>query len=296
MERDRENLRKLIREMGFESIEAYLMDHARPSIRVYTERVEDESSITLGSSKIGGRPDLPRDMEWVSVTHGDKCVSLLFIAQFNLSEIKPYDAENLLPESGLLYFFADNIWNGFTFNEARVIHFEGNMSLLERKEFPEDIPPTPPQEWGDRFDACTVTFIPEVNLPCIDANWVEPDIPDAKRWEDFSKLERASHYSFPNPTYGFIVNRLLGYNYGIPADMQLECQLIRETGRPHSATPEQRQNAEQRKGDWQLLFQMDSDENAGMMWSDAGVICFYIRRQDLQIRDFSNVCLAFFSG
>jgi uncharacterized protein YwqG len=78
--------------------------------------------------------------------------------------------------------------------------------------------------------------------------------------------------------------------------MQLECQLILDTGRPYNSTPEQRRSAEQRKGDWQLLFQMDSDENAGMMWSDAGKICFYIRRQDLKKRDFDHICLAFFSS
>jgi uncharacterized protein YwqG len=295
--RDRENLRKLIREMGFEAIEDYLLQHARPSIRVCTERVEDENSIPLGRSKIGGRPDLPKNIEWVSVTHGDKRFSLLFIAQFNLAEIKPYDEENLLPASGILYFFADSIWNGFITNEARVIYFDGDLSLLERKTFPEDIPPTLPQEWGERFDACAVTFVPEVNLPGHDANWVEPDIPEGKTWGELSELEQFSSYAFPNHhTYGFIVNRLLGYNYGVPEDMQLDCQLILETGRPYNATPEQRQSAEQHKGDWQLLFQMDSDENAGMMWSDAGVICFYIRRQDLINKNFDHVCLAHFSG
>lgn len=296
MKRDRENLRKLIRETGFEAIEDYLLQHARPSIRVYTGRVENEDSIPLGSSKIGGRPDLPRDMEWATATRGNKTYSLLFVAQFNLAEIKPYDEENLLPESGILYFFADNIWDNFLINEARVIHFNGDLSLLERKDFPEDIPPTPPQEWGERFDPCAVTFVPEINLPGIDANWVEPDIPAGKTWDDLFELEQLSDYSYPNPNYGFIVNRLLGYNYGIPADMQLKCQLIVETGRPYNATKEQREHAKQRKDDWQLLFQMDSDENAGMMWSDAGVMCFYVRRQDLETRNFDHTCLVFFSG
>lgn len=293
MERDRENLRKLIRETGFESLEAYLMDHARPSIRVYTERVEDENSIPLGSSKIGGRPDLPRDMEWVTVTYSDKTVSLLFVAQFDLAELKPYDEENLLPEHGILYFFTSLPWNA---DEASVIYFDGDRSLLERKEFPDDIPPTLPRTWGERFNPCTVTFVPEVNLPVYDANWTEPDYPDGKTWQDFFGLISSASYTQPSPPYTRIVNRLLGYNHDVPADMQLDCQLVLETGRRYKSTPEQRQNAEQRKGYWQLLFQMDSDENAGMMWSDAGVICFYIRRQDLQIRDFSKVCLAFFSG
>jgi hypothetical protein len=281
--------------MGFESLEAYLMDHARPSIRVYTERVEDENSIPLGSSKIGGRPDLPRDMEWATATYSDKTISLLFVAQFDLAELKPYDEENLLPESGILYFFATRPWDD---EKARLIYFDGDRSLLERKEFPEDIPPTRPREWGDRFDACTVTFVPEVNI----AGSMEPNLPEGRTMGDFYNLEVITSYVEPQSSSGRFVNRLLGYNYGIPPDMQLDCQMISENLDPHSPdtyktlTPEKRRELEQLKGNWQLLFQMDSDENAGMMWSDAGVICFYIRRQDLQIRDFSKVCLAFFSG
>lgn len=283
--------------MGFESIEAYLMDHARPSIRVYTERVEDESSIPLGSSKIGGRPDLPEDTDWPTLTYSynNKTVSMLFIAQFDLIDLKPHDEENLLPESGILYFFANRPWDG---EIARVIYFNGDRNLLERKEFPEDIPPTRPQEWGDRFDACAVTFVPEVNI----SGSMEIDLPEGRTMEDFYNLEVIASYLEPQSLSGRFVNRLLGYNYDIPPDMQLDCQMISENLDPHSPdtyktlTSEDRLGLEQRKGDWQLLFQVDSDENAGMMWNDVGVICFYIRRQDLQIRDFSKVCLAFFSG
>lgn len=44
--------------------------------------------------------------------------------------------------------------------------------------------------------------------------------------------------------------------------------------------------------DWQLLLQIDSDEeNLGAMWGDCGRVYFWIRQQDLQKRDFSNVWL-----
>jgi uncharacterized protein YwqG len=38
--------------------------------------------------------------------------------------------------------------------------------------------------------------------------------------------------------------------------------------------------------EWRLLLQIDSDEEAGMMWGDAGRIYFWLRREDLAARKF----------
>ena len=59
----------------------------------------DEDSIKIGSSKIGGYPHLPLQMQINSCW--------MFIAQINCSEIKPFDRENLFPSEGILYFFLD---------------------------------------------------------------------------------------------------------------------------------------------------------------------------------------------
>ena len=42
--------------------------------------------------------------------------------------------------------------------------------------------------------------------------------------------------------------------------------------------------------DWQLLLQIDSDEeNTGMMWGGGGRLYFWIRKDDLKKRAFANV-------
>jgi uncharacterized protein YwqG len=41
--------------------------------------------------------------------------------------------------------------------------------------------------------------------------------------------------------------------------------------------------------DWILLLQLDSEQRAGMQWGDHGRLFFWIRRQDLERCDFSNV-------
>src|ERR1700694_2137834 len=127
MLRDRENLRNLIHNAGFGELEAYLMKYARPSIHVYTKPVDDEEQIPRGQSKIGGRPDLPNRIDWPQVRYRHGLASLPFLAQFNLSEVKPFDAENLLPGFGLLYFFGEPVNPVDARDRGRVIYFNGDL-------------------------------------------------------------------------------------------------------------------------------------------------------------------------
>ena len=57
-----------------------------------------------GQSKWWGSPDLPLDMDYPCASDGEP---LLFVCQIRLEDIAQYDTENLLPHTGMLYFFAD---------------------------------------------------------------------------------------------------------------------------------------------------------------------------------------------
>lgn len=285
--RDEENLKRLIHKFGFQDVEAHLMKYARSCIRVETTSVENEDDLKIGQSKVGGRPDLPKDMEWVTVPKniGTRS-SVPFIAQFNVEEVSAYDMKDLLPQTGMLYLFAD-------YELARVVFYDGDKSSLERKEFPEDLPPTQPLESGDaRFEPCSLTFVHEVNL---DFHTPDFDYPKGKGWRDFFDLVYASSYSRPNPPFIRDVNRLLGVPYDVPHDMQLECQLLEDIGHYYTSSSTERKAAELKKSQWQLLFQMSSDSNANMAWSDNGTICFFIKKHDLELQNFDNICLAFFT-
>ncbi|HUT87622.1 MAG TPA: YwqG family protein [Candidatus Heimdallarchaeota archaeon] len=84
-----------------------------------------------------------------------------------------------------------------------------------------------------------------------------------------------------------------GHPDPIQGDMQLDCQLTSHGLYTGDATGyEDPRRAELEKGatDWQLLLQIDSDEdNAGMMWGDMGRLYFWIRKDDLKKRAFENV-------
>ena len=293
MKRDLDNLKHLIKVYGFEELEDTLLQHARPSIRVQTKRVEDENELAIGQSKIGGRPDLPTNMDWVKVISEGKSASLQFLAQIDLADVQPYNVENLLPDRGILYFFGHHRRADKYSEKGRVIYCDGDKSVLERKPFPDDLHTTS-YILGEqhRFLPCSLDFVPEVNLLFENYNI---DYPNGTTWRDLHALVRATHYTPSSPVIHNYdsTNRLLGVSD--LSQMQIECQHIEDTGSPFYDTAEKWIAAKQRKDDWQLLFQISSDKNADMTWSDDGVICFYIKLQDLSAKNFDNICLGFFT-
>lgn len=65
---------------------------------------------------------------------------LTFLVQINLTEVKEYDKDNLLPEQGMLYLFYEALEQPWGFEEDegcfKVMYFEGDMEELVRKESP----------------------------------------------------------------------------------------------------------------------------------------------------------------
>lgn len=93
-------------------------------------------------------------------------------------------------------------------------------------------------------------------------------------------------YSHQGPAH-----RLLGWPTLMQNEMELECQMVTNgiyrgdtSGYKHPRRPELEKGAQ----DWILLLQVDSDDDAQMMWGDAGMLYFWIRRQDLERSDFGN--------
>jgi len=87
-------------------------------------------------------------------------------------------------------------------------------------------------------------------------------------------------------------HQFLGHPNQIQGDMQLECQLVSHglyCGDPSGYQNPLLAQLEGGAKDWQLLLQVDSDDNAGMMWGDSGRIYYWIRRDDLRAKNFENV-------
>ena len=253
---------------------------AQPSIRLSTTPI-DEATLSIGKSKIGGVPDLPAGMSWPEW----KGQPQSFIAQIRLDDVHQYDTAGLLPPHGLLWFFYDASQQTFGDSPTdsgawRVLFMDGDLNRLQRAPSPAQLPNE------SRFRACAVTFASEMTLtqqPKLEVpnlNWSETE---QKQYETVlanltSGDDRAKAH-----------NRLLGYPDTIQDDMRLQCQLV-SNGVTDANDP---RTAALAKGalDWQLLLQIDSDEQVGMRWGSSGMLYYWIKRADLQTRHFDRTWL-----
>jgi hypothetical protein len=73
------------------------------------------------------------------------------------------------------------------------------------------------------------------------------------------------------------IHRLLGHPDPVQGDMQVECQLVTNGLYCGDSTGYQGPRANELRGEaakWRLLLQIDSQDEAGMMWGDVGRIYY----------------------
>jgi uncharacterized protein YwqG len=255
-----------------------------------------ENEIKLGQSKIGGRPDLPSSIQWIMETNAVVTDSILtedkrfinveetnvkplsFIAQINLTEVSQFDSENLLPKSGILYFFysADQQAWGTEYkdkNKFKVLFYEGQLSELKRMAFPPDLCES------SRYKACKVNAKPEISLPPY----------GHEVYNDFTEEENEIFWEHVDETDE--INKMLGYPDIIQNEMELECELVTNERYPGDSlynNDHTEEELELKAKNWQLLLQIDSNEQNEMMWGDCGRLYFWIKRNELKSKLFDN--------
>jgi uncharacterized protein YwqG len=266
---------------GLSRIAGELDKQSQWSIRIRTRRANDRN-LAIGVSKIGGDPDLPAGTEWPRF----RGVPLGFLAQLKMVDAAKHDVSGSLPSSGLLSFFYDARQEAWGFDPKdrggwRVLFFDGGGASLRRVPAPDDLPDESP------FSPCKLSFSTELTPPPWESLYVKALA--------LTEQERDKCVDLIDRTRGEdgIIHRLLGHPDPIQGDMQLECQLTFHgvyTGDERGYRNPRRAALEKGAADWQLLLQIDSDEeNAGMMWGDSGRIYFWIRKADLKKRAFENV-------
>ncbi len=85
-------------------------------------------------------------------------------------------------------------------------------------------------------------------------------------------------------------HQTFGHAHPVQNEMELECDAIRGGEQMRWDAPKERFIAAAR--DWVLLLQVDTDdynEGPGWMWGDAGMVYFWIHREDLAARAFARV-------
>lgn len=275
------DLQENLNAVGLRRVSQSIASLSESSIRFDTALV-NEDDLEIGTSKIGGSPDLPPDTPWPKW----KERPLSFLAQINLAELTEFEPSELLPPSGILSFFYDSeqeTW-GFDPNDVgswRTIFCTEPRSDLVRHNLVDDIP-----EYA-RFPACNLSFYQENTIPPIDTILIDS--------LKLTKQEQYAYFDFRHAyeeSLGGVVHRILGHPDPIQDNMRLECQLVSHglyTGDASAFQHPRRKELESGSLDWRLLFQLDSDDNAEMMWGDMGRLYFWIQKDALEIRDFERV-------
>jgi uncharacterized protein YwqG len=267
----------LISRFGLANFESEIVSQAEECIYAIATRTELEN-LRPGESRVGGVPDLPNGATWPSCD-GEP---LSFLAQFDLTAITVYDSQKRLPSTGYLYFFYDAEqapW-GYDPRHAghwKVLYFDATERELTRYPLPAELGKKV------RFASCKLELFKQLTLP--DSLRLAPENKGHPQLDDDAYAELMEELGSSRTHH-----QLLGYSGNIQGAMELECQLVTNgVYRGHSVHGDPRVAA-LREGarDWTLLFQVDSDDEAKMMWGDLGCLYFWIKRQDLAAKNFEK--------
>lgn len=87
-------------------------------------------------------------------------------------------------------------------------------------------------------------------------------------------------------------HHLGGHSNNVQGDMQLEAQLVMNglyCGNASGYNDPRAGELERTCEHWSLLLQLDSDDDAGFMWGDCGMLYYWARSADNARRDFTRV-------
>ncbi len=230
-------------------------------------------------SKIGGSPEAPATLVWPRWRDRP----LAFLAQLDLEELGPHRALDDLPESGRLYFFYDaeqETW-GFSPDDR------GSWSVVYVPTGRDVAPIVPPEDLVDhgRYAEKRVTFATIMTYPSPERLDIGPNNISLSDWDQIEE-RRAAPYGEQSQ------HQIGGLPQPVQGDaMETECQLAAngiDCGDGSAFTDPRIEALKAGAEEWRLLLQLDSDDDTGMMWGDCGQLYFWIRREDLENRDFSN--------
>lgn len=244
-----------------------------PAIRL--QRTEEKLT-----SKIGGLPCMPNDLAWPA-WNGKP---LAFLCQLDLSMLPQEYSRHPLPRTGMLYFFYDQVQSTWGFDPKdkgswQVLYTPANVDECVEREAPDGLDTE--YLYSEKF----ITFSIVDSFPDIQDAHIEAFQLTDEQADEYIRLRAAAFGKQP-------AHQLFGYPSPAQGnDMDLECQLVSNgiyCGGPSGYTGEKARVLESGRTDWILLLQLDTDEDAGMMWGDCGMLYFWITKDDLAARRFDR--------
>ena len=271
----------------------------RNAILINYSEDENREKLSKGTSKIGGKPDLPKDFQWFYYKGEDykKIVEnrpLSFLMQINCEEVHKYDKESLLPEKGMLYFFYELFTMTWGFSpqdrgSAKVFYYDGEIEDLVSVDFPEDM------EKDCIIPESKINFESMNDYPIDFLDYYDPDDSD----EEMDRKEKEFEKDLKELGYKTDTTKLLGHPELIQGEYWEECEGVARKNIYYGSAPikygsdEVKKSIKENAKDWILLMQVSELEigDYGLYFGDSGKIYFNIRKEDLKNKNFDNVWL-----
>ncbi|NBI28628.1 YwqG family protein [Chengkuizengella marina] len=253
-----------------ESYREQIQNTVKPSIKITTRK----RSTTIHQSKFAGNPFLPKTVEHPKDVEG-KPMKLL--AQLNFKEIPTLEH---MPKEGILQFFisAEDDLMGLDFNDMTK---QSNFKILYHQNIIKDESLLITDfSYMDELD--TVDFPIEYELALsFDLSSEPVSIGDFRNGELLGESvdldQMVSREGKDDIELWDLYNdEFLGEGHKIG-------------GYPFFTQMDPREDDKELEEHDILLLQIDTDDDVGIMWGDAGVANFFIRKEDLEKLDFSNV-------
>lgn len=296
------DLRAQIHKFKLNRLEEQIVALAKPSVSIQRTPANDDT-LPIGASKLGGSPDLPPGFQWKYV--GDK--PLIFIAQFALSEIAPYDVERILPPRGRLYFFyqADQSWYEDDHVHWQVIvdqyddHVGWQVIYLEDEVTPLTRIPRPHYQGEEdlivALPSQAVRFERGLTLPQV---WGSPEDDYNIHFKKDDKGLESSAYNIDllYDAYPTTRHHLLGHPTTIQGPIEPICVINKHQMKPkkfasrnhYVFTDEEEAFIRSETLKWRFLFQIDTDDNFKVMWGLFGILFIMIPNESLEKRRFED--------
>ena len=292
---------------------------ARPCVWLQTKL--DESVTALGSTRLGGLPDLPAGAAWpVRPAYPDAAqrgqypraserphagrlqtaFPLNFLAQINFAQIWAASAvDEDMPRTGLLSIFydiTDKPWGSVPADDmALQLYFQEQVTNdLQRLPLPEALQ-TLPAHW--HLGALECALHPALTpLPLASADWKAHAASFSREQQDAYAhwLSDEADCNASVDGQDWRCHHVGGWPTPIQGDMQTRCALVAtglDSGQGEHWCDPATQLVRDTATDWLLLLQIGTDAQAGMSWGDEGQLYLWIRREDLRARRFDQARL-----
>ena len=260
----------------------------RPTVGINTKSTNDER-VKIGKSKIGGKPDLPKDFEWPKSNRKP----MLFCAQYNLSELVKFDHKNLLPKKGFFYIFLslDEERNEFNGIEQQFKFVFSENQNVTRTESPDDLVE------NQTFKTAIIEYFQFYTLPDFD-NY---------KMSEFSKKYSDFFFYFCQPMQDFIQSELYDYtdryHQILGFDRPIQSSAIyefasKELGLYGAGNSEYKKrwiDILELSKNYELLLQLDCNDSESDLsrFGGSGTYYFGVSASDLDNKKFDNIKMTF---